>query len=100
MKKLRSRIISILAMVMMVCAMLPTNVLAATCTATINFKIIPVYLNSSKPLGYDVDYNQAVEDTYPCQYASSHSTNANHSIQIKNWYPSNFCFCCFCSGDR
>lgn len=87
MKKIKSRIIAMFTIAMMICAMLPTNVLAATCTATINFKIIPVYLDSSKNLGYDVDYNAAIEDTFPCQYTSTHSTNANHSIQIKNWYP-------------
>ena len=88
MKKRLPRIAAWLVAALMLCTLLPTTALAApVCTATINFRIIPVYLDDTKPLGYDVDYGSAVNDTFACTYSVSHSTNANHQIPIKNWYP-------------
>lgn len=87
MKKFTHKIISMLIAVLMIGTMLPVNAMAATCTATINFKVIPVYLDSSKNLGYDVDYDAAWEGTLPCTGTSTHSTNANHFIQIKGFHP-------------
>ena len=88
MKRRLPRIAAWLVAALMLCTLLPTTALAApVCTATINFRIIPVYLDDTKPLGYDVDYGSAVNDTFACTYSVSHSTNANHQIPIKNWYP-------------
>ena len=78
MKRRLPRIAAWLVAALMLCTLLPTTALAApVCTATINFRIIPVYLDDTKPLGYDVDYGSAVNDTFACTYSMSHSTNAN-----------------------
>ena len=43
MKKMMRRWISMLMVVLMTIAMVPMQAFAATCTATINFRVIPVY---------------------------------------------------------
>lgn len=85
---MKKRIAALLLCLVMAFSLIPTTVWADTCTAVIKFKVIPVYVDSSKPLGYDVDYGSAWEGTLPCTYTSKHSTNANHSIQIKGFHPS------------
>ena len=89
MNKFTKKLIAALMAVMMVCSMLPLAVSATTCNATINFRIIAVYEDDSKYLGYDVDYTNSVRFTLPCQYTTSHSTNANHSVKINGWHPNN-----------
>lgn len=85
---MKKRITALLLCLVMVLSLIPTTAWADTCTATIKFKVIPVYVDSSKNLGYDVDYASAWEGTLPCTYTSKHSSNANHSIEIKGFHPS------------
>ena len=85
---MKKRITALLLCLVMAFSLIPTTVWADTCTAVIKFKVIPVYEDSSKNLGYDVDYDSAWVGTLPCTYTSKHSTNANHSIQIKGFHPS------------
>lgn len=85
---MKKRITALLLCLVMAFSLIPTTVWADTCKAVIKFKVIPVYEDSSKNLGYDVDYGSAWEGTLPCTYTSPHSTNANHSIQIKGFHPS------------
>ena len=87
MKKMMRRWISMLMVVLMTIAMVPMQAFAATCTATINFRVIPVYEDATKPLGYDVDYDSDWKGTISCTYTSTHSTNANHQIPIKEFHP-------------
>ena len=85
---MKKRITALLLCLVMVLSLIPTTAWADTCTAKIKFKVIPVYVDSSKNLGYDVDYASAWEGTLPCTYTSKHSSNANHSIEIKGFHPS------------
>lgn len=87
MKKMMRRWISMLMVVLMTIAMVPMQAFAATCTATINFRVIPVYEDATKPSGYDVDYDSDWKGTISCTYTSTHSTNANHQIPIKEFHP-------------
>ena len=84
---MRKRILATLLSVIMIIGLFPLTVFAATCNATIRFKVIPVYLDDSMYLGYDVDYDSAWEGTLPCTYSTTHSANANHQIAIKGFHP-------------
>lgn len=84
---MRKRILATLLSVIMIIGLFPLTVFAATCNATIRFKVIPVYLDDSMYLGYDVDYGSAWEGTLPCTYSTTHSANANHQIAIKGFHP-------------
>lgn len=84
---MRKRILATLLSVIMIIGLFPLTVFAATCNATIRFKVIPVYLDDSVHLGYDVDYDSAWEGTLPCTYSTTHSANANHQIAIKGFHP-------------
>ena len=89
MRRFISKLIPLALVVAIVCMMLPTTVFAATCQAEIKFKILAVYEDPDMYLGYDIDYENAIEDVYPCTYTTTHSTNANHQIKISNWHPDN-----------
>ena len=84
---MRKRILATLLSVIMIIGLFPLTVFAATCNATIRFKVIPVYLDDSMYLGYAVDYDSAWEGTLPCTYSTTHSANANHQIAIKGFHP-------------
>lgn len=86
MKRMFNKLLSLLTALLLVVP-LNTPVFAATCNATINFRVIPVYEDDTKNLGYDVDYDNDWNGTIQCTYTSSHSTNANHQIPIKEFHP-------------
>ena len=82
-----SRLIASFICVLLVIGLFPSTVFAAACSAEINFKVIPVYLDASMYLGYDVDYDNAWIGTLPCTYNTDHASNANHQIQVKGFHP-------------
>lgn len=82
-----SRLIASFICVLLVIGLFPSTVFAAACSAEIKFKVIPVYLDASMYLGYDVDYNNAWIGTLPCTYNTDHASNANHQIQVKGFHP-------------
>ena len=87
MKKRLSRFLSVFLAALTACSLLSVSALADACTAEIHFKVIPVYQDSSKPLGYDVDYDNAWEGTLPCTYTSSHAVTANHQVVRSGFHP-------------
>lgn len=89
MKKYMKKIFGVLMALMMIIPANMSAAFAASCTAVINFGVIPVYLDTTKNLGYDVDYDNYWNGTIDCTYSSSHATNANHQIPIKNFHPDN-----------
>ena len=82
-----SRLIASFICVLLVIGLFPSTVFAAACSAEIEFKVIPVYLDASMYLGYDVDYDKAWIGTLPCTYNTDHASNANHQIQVKGFHP-------------
>lgn len=82
-----SRLIASFICVLLVIGLFPSTVFAAACSAEIKFKVIPVYLDASMYLGYDVDYDNAWIGTLPCTYNTDHASNANHQIQVKGFHP-------------
>lgn len=82
-----SRLIASFICVLLVIGLFPSTVFAAACSAEIKFKVIPVYLDASMYLGYDVDYGNARIGTLPCTYNTDHASNANHQIQVKGFHP-------------
>ena len=82
-----SRLIASFICVLLVIGLFPSTVFAAACSAEIEFKVIPVYLDASMYLGYDVDYDNAWIGTLPCTYNTDHASNANHQIQVKGFHP-------------
>lgn len=82
-----SRLIASFICVLLVIGLFPSTVFAAACSAEIKFKVIPVYLDASMYLGYDVDYGNAWIGTLPCTYNTDHASNANHQIQVKGFHP-------------
>ena len=84
---MKKKIFSLILALVMVLSLLPTTALAVSCTATIKFRVIPVYLDDSMYLGYNVDYNNDWEGTLPCTYTTTHSSNANHQIKIAGFHP-------------
>lgn len=53
---MKKRITALLLCLVMVFSLIPTTVWAAVCTVDIKVRVIPVYLDDSKYLGYDVEY--------------------------------------------
>ena len=82
-----SRLIASFICVLLVIGLFPSTVFAAACSAEIEFKVIPVYLDASMYLGYDIDYDNAWIGTLPCTYNTDHASNANHQIQVKGFHP-------------
>lgn len=82
-----SRLIASFICVLLVIGLFPSTVFAAACSAEIEFKVIPVYLDASMYLGYDIDYDKAWIETLPCTYNTDHASNANHQIQVKGFHP-------------
>lgn len=81
---MKRRILSCLLALIMTLSLLPMNALAANHYADI--RVIPVYEDSSKPLGYDVDYssNQYRSVRYQSAYCRG---NINHSVRIADFHP-------------
>ena len=92
------RITALLLCLVMVFSLIPTTVWAAVCTVDIKVRVIPVYLDDSKYLGYDVEYANDVNLNLSCQYTTKHSSGANHSIKIKDFHPDNIGMTCTRSG--
>lgn len=95
---MKKRITALLLCLVMVFSLIPTTVWAAVCTVDIKVRVIPVYLDDSKYLGYDVEYANDVNLNLSCQYTTKHSSGANHSIKIKNFHPDNIGMTCTRSG--
>ena len=81
---MKRRILSCLLALIMTLSLLPMNALAANHYADI--RVIPVYEDSSKPLGYDVDYNSNKYLSVRCQSAYCRG-NINHSVKIADFHP-------------
>lgn len=81
---MKRRILSCLLALIMTLSLLPMNALAANHYADI--RVIPVYEDSSKPLGYDVDYNSNKYLSVKCQSAYCRG-NINHSVKIADFHP-------------
>ena len=95
---MKKRITALLLCLVMVFSLIPTTVWAAVCTVDIKVRVIPVYLDDSKYLGYDVEYANDVNLNLSCQYTTKHSSGANHSIKIKDFHPDNIGMTCTRSG--
>ena len=95
---MKKRITALLLCLVMVFSLIPTTVWAAVCTVDIKVRVIPVYLDDSKYLGYDVEYANDVNLNLSCQYTKKHSYGANHSIKIKDFHPDNIGMTCTRSG--
>ena len=95
---MKKRITALLLCLVMVFSLIPTTVWAAACTVDIKVRVIPVYLDDSKYLGYDVEYANDVNLNLSCQYTTKHSSGANHSIKIKDFHPDNIGMTCTRSG--
>lgn len=76
---MKKRITALLLCLVMVFSLIPTTVWAAVCTVDIKVRVIPVYLDDSKYLGYDVEYANDVNLNLSCQYTTKHSSGANHT---------------------
>ncbi len=81
---MKRRILSCLLALIMTLSLLPMNALAANHYADI--RVIPVYEDSSKPLGYDVDYSSNQYRSVRCQSAYCRG-NINHSVRIADFHP-------------
>lgn len=81
---MKRRILSCLLALIMTLSLLPMNALAANHYADI--RVIPVYEDSSKPLGYDVDYSSNQYLSVRCQSAYCRG-NINHSVKIADFHP-------------
>lgn len=81
---MKRRILSCLLALIMTLSLLPMNALAADHYASI--RVIPVYEDSSKPLGYDVDYSSNQYLSVRCQSAYCRG-NINHSVKIADFHP-------------
>ena len=81
---MKRRILSCLLALIMTLSLLPMNALAANHYADI--RVIPVYEDSSKPLGYDVDYSSNKYLSVRCQSAYCRG-NINHSVKIADFHP-------------
>ena len=81
---MKRRILSCLLALIMTLSLLPMNALAANHYADI--RVIPVYEDSSKPLGYDVDYSSSKYRSVKCQSAYCRG-NINHSVRIADFHP-------------
>ena len=81
---MKRRILSCLLALIMTLSLLPMNALAANHYADI--RVIPVYEDSSKPLGYDVDYSSNQYRSVRCQSAYC-SGRINHSVKIADFHP-------------
>lgn len=81
---MKRRILSCLLALIMTLSLLPMNALAADHYADI--RVIPVYEDSSKPLGYDVDYSSNKYLSVRCQSAYCRG-NINHSVKIADFHP-------------
>lgn len=81
---MKRRILSCLLALIMTLSLLPMNALAANHYADI--RVIPVYEDSSKPLGYDVDYSSNQYRSVRCQSAYCRG-NINHSVKIADFHP-------------
>ena len=81
---MKRRILSCLLALIMTLSLLPMNALAANHYADI--RVIPVYEDSSKPLGYDVDYNSNKYLSVRCQ-STYCKGNINHSVRIADFHP-------------
>lgn len=81
---MKRRILSCLLALIMTLSLLPMNALAANHYADI--RVIPVYEDSSKPLGYDVDYNSNKYLSVKCQSTYCKGT-INHSVKIADFHP-------------
>ncbi len=81
---MKRRILSCLLALIMTLSLLPMNALAANHYADI--RVIPVYEDSSKPLGYDVDYNSNKYLSVKCQSTYCKGT-INHSVRIADFHP-------------
>lgn len=95
---MKKGITALLLCLVMVFSLIPTTVWAAVCTVDIKVRVIPVYLDDSKYLGYDVEYANDVNLNLSCQYTTKHSSGANHSIKIKDFHPDNIGMTCTRSG--
>ncbi len=95
---MKKRITALLLCLVMVFSLIPTTVWAAVCTVDIKVRVIPVYLDDSKYLGYDVEYANDVNLNLSCQYTTKHSSGVNHSIKIKDFHPDNIGMTCTRSG--
>lgn len=81
---MKRRILSCLLALIMTLSLLPMNALAANHYADI--RVIPVYEDSSKPLGYDVDYSSNQYRSVRCQSAYCRG-NIIHSVRIADFHP-------------
>lgn len=81
---MKRRILSCLLALIMTLSLLPMNALAANHYADI--RVIPVYEDSSKPLGYDVDYSSNKYLSVRCQSTYCNG-NINHSVKIADFHP-------------
>lgn len=81
---MKRRILSCLLALIMTLSLLPMNALAANHYADI--RVTPVYEDSSKPLGYDVDYNSNKYLSVKCQSTYCKGT-INHSVKIADFHP-------------
>ncbi len=71
--KATKRIISMLVVALMICAMLPTTAFAAEAGHTFTIKIAKVYR-------YTMGNQEVKEITVPCTYSTNHNTNCNFTI--------------------
>lgn len=76
-KKIPARIISMLLVALMICAMLPVNVFAASQeTLQVPFGIL--YFDNSLNIGYT--YKTVGTKSLTCQYTSNHASNSSHCV--------------------